>query len=232
MGSLGDNDGDPWFDGPHGRHEKGSRQIPLLRVTSKSLRLELTAVTSWPAKPSIPANASVQPISESPIIDSDPVTIAIPTFTVPTSRAHRKAKMDRIRRRLGSEVPYEVVFPDNAEQGPSDLTKRKQAPLPALPTPASSNKRHEYRLPPPPVENVVVIAKPTTERLSLIPESPEETIEGCQEIHPRILERTIRRQDTSDSLCSDGKTVPSIRRRPSNYRKPPPPLLDPSICSF
>ena len=212
-------------------------QIPLLHAASKSMRLELRAVTNLPMKASIGSPESSAPLpSDSDLPLKSPLTdpvIAIPTFTIPTSHTHRKAKMDRIRKRLGSEVPCEVVFPEDVvgckwSNSEKVTPWRKDASMKSLPiVPSNPSQRH-----------LVVNVK--KERLSFIPECSDESSGGCQELavdFSRMKDGTARRRDTANSsTCSetsdrDGQGVMTLKRHPS-YRKPPPPMLDDSVCSF
>jgi len=238
-------------------HNNGLSQIPLIRVASKSLHLELMALTNWPVNVTMSSSehqgspescASPPPDADNTLKSSltDPV-IAIPTFTIPTSHTHRKAKMDRIRKRLGSEVPYDVVFPEDVEQEPGKCLGRKWSdsekltprrkdtmkPVPTIPPAYSSNPRRKHpERRRPPVTGV------TTARLSFISEYPDESSDLTVDAL-RITDGTAKRRNTADSHLStrsedreDGQGVVTLRKRSSSYRKPPPSMLDDSICSF
>jgi len=240
-------------------HNNESSQIPLIHVASKSLRLELMAVTNWPVNPNLTMGLSERqgssescapppPNSENPLKSSltDPV-ITIPSFTIPTSHTHRKAKMDRIRKRLGSEVPYEVVFPENVEKEAGKCLGREWSnserltpqrkdtikPVSTFPSTYSSNPTHrhsERRRPP--------VTDVTSQRLSFIPEYPDESL-GVYQDSSRMKDGTPKRRNTADSRlstrsesCEDGQGVVTFRKHSPSYRKPPPSMLDDSICSF
>lgn len=247
--SLEAKNGISWFCYPHGSrtsatkaYDDGLSHIPLLRVASKSLRLELTAVTNWPAKPTEQLDQTHEPCT--PPLDSDQLrsslidpAIAVPTFTIPTSHTHRKAKMDRIRKRLGSEVPYQVVFPEDVKQMPEDFSERAMPPRNLHPLPdvtplTPRSHKHLERRRPPLVGNIAI------EKLSLIPECPEEGSGGrriSMVDFSRMKGRTTKRRDTADSrllTCGDGQGVAAFGKRPASYRKPPPPLLEVDLGSF
>src|SRR5260221_7885897 len=237
-------------------HNNESSQIPLIRVASKSLRLELMAVTNWPVKTNFIMGLSERqgssescapppPDSDNPLKSSltDPV-ITVPTFTIPTSHTHRKAKMDRIRKRLGSEVPYDVVFPEDVEPGKSlgrkwpnseRLTPQRKdtmKPVSTFPPAYSSNPTHRH-----PERRRTDVT--TTQRLSFIPEYPDES-PGVYQDSSRMKDGTSKRRNTANSRhlstrsesCEDGQGVVTFKKHSSSYRKPPPSMLDDSICSF
>ena len=207
-------------------------------------------MTNWPVNPTDPS-------TDLPDLDLsfklDPA-IVVPTFTIPTSHTHRKAKMDRIRKKLGSEVPYKLVFPEDFERGHDKSTNHKSLnsekllprrrdavmksdrPLSTLPDfspaylPSPSIGRLERRRPP-------TVIKAANEKLSLIPECLDESSGGSAVDFWGMKDGIARCHNTTEprlSMCSQNSAQCAVRsaKRPPSYRKPPPPILDDSVCSF
>ncbi|RDB16451.1 hypothetical protein Hypma_002831 [Hypsizygus marmoreus] len=91
------------------------------------------SITPSPSpSPSPPRSHSLSPIPSSP--QTSPSS---PTFNIPSVSSERRMKMERLRRKLGEEVPLEMVFPP-AEDSDSDDLGTLITPLVSSPTTESS----------------------------------------------------------------------------------------------
>ncbi|KAF9465978.1 hypothetical protein BDZ94DRAFT_1252722 [Collybia nuda] len=119
-----------------------SRKPPMLRLAMTSSLETIPASPLVAATPAIYTRprASFIDVGEdthftiSPSSSSSPETSPTsPTFTIPSATTERRHKMDRLRRKLGEDVPLDLVFPSGDE--PSPVSSGEERPLPALPIP-------------------------------------------------------------------------------------------------
>jgi hypothetical protein len=82
---------------------------------------------------------TIRPTLAEPSRDS---FLSVPAFNIPSNNSLRLAKMERLRRKLGDDVPIHLVFPDDediASESSTDYTSPDTdmihwRPLPPLPT--------------------------------------------------------------------------------------------------
>ncbi|KAJ3983458.1 hypothetical protein F5890DRAFT_1522819 [Lentinula detonsa] len=91
---------------------------PLLRlaITPPSLdtamKVDCTSSPTPSSDDEVDLRYTIRPTIFEPSRDS---FLAAPTFRVPSNNSLRIAKMDRIRKKLGEDVPIHLVFPDDEE---------------------------------------------------------------------------------------------------------------------
>ncbi|KAF8960824.1 hypothetical protein BDZ97DRAFT_1905782 [Flammula alnicola] len=84
-------------------------KTPMLRLAMESLTLETIQASPLPTVPHshMPPKLHNSP-RNSLVLDSA-------TFIIPTQNSLRKKKMDRLRKKLGSDVPFDLVFPKDSD---------------------------------------------------------------------------------------------------------------------
>ena len=235
----------------------------------------------------LPNQSTLTPTIPIDISPHDSATVSISTNPSPNSI--RRHKMDRLRRKLGSCVPFDLVFPSITEDAPdcSGLNPKEQRVLVSTVShqqtkiTAGASRFTDARDPAmslsdaiaasvalarsqslsPPKHNVRQ-KRPRSapaaefrlkERLSLIMESPEEQRLSCSDDHdfggyedsesrlakpsinqtvcPTLLPKrpatapaSISTPQTWESSGGSPTVKRSLKKRPSSYRKPPPPL--------
>ena len=107
--------------------------------------------------------------------------------------SHRKQKMDRLRKKLGQDVPFELVFPSSDSESERSIT-------PTLP---SSIKDCSVLLPPPPPPPSTSCVRRNSGRLS----SARDSIVGCASVH-----RARRQLVTKQSLNHSNSNLPEPKR--------------------
>ena len=118
-----------------------SRKPPILRLATPSPLETIPASPGWTPQASTHSQAPSNPIDEHDIQrftirphadlspDSSPTP---PSFVIPSSNFDRRNKMERLRRRLGDDVPVDLVFPreTGAANRPSPVLEKTLPPLP------------------------------------------------------------------------------------------------------
>ncbi|KAJ3511248.1 hypothetical protein NLJ89_g4206 [Agrocybe chaxingu] len=196
-------------------------KIPVLRLAMRSLNIETIPASPPPTRASFFATTpsptsseeefSVQFLPDPNDLPSPRNSLVPSTFTIPSENSLRKQKMDRLRKKLGSGVPLQLVFPKDAESSDSDNFPSSPAsdctestlvdttaPLPPpstgakKPTPRITKapprrrpcERHpceDTRYSPGTTNDSDPGFKRVKERLSFIVESPDEHGNGCPE---------------------------------------------------
>lgn len=238
------------------------RKNPVMHLVLGSFRFNYISPTSTPIRPTSIENsvdlssqqseASEEAQLTSPISNCLSPSPKTPTFTIPTSNSLRKAKMDRLRKRLGSEVPVDLVFRDNDPQGPSyaetrcESNRHPLSPLPKKLTKRSSNSSARMKRPRT-QEGCITNTTPASSddlgrvkgQLTFIQESPDEYLPEHKEVvitFPRVKQPIHRSLRTGDSRNSCRGSVnenwtydlgtSTITKRSPSYRKPPPPIVE------
>ncbi|KIM38595.1 hypothetical protein M413DRAFT_447799 [Hebeloma cylindrosporum] len=253
----------------------GTGSVPQLRSTCDDLS---------------PNQSTLSPTIVIDISPQDSATVSM--STTPSPNSIRKQKMDRLRRKLGSCVPLDLVFPSIAKDAPDSSTGTGMNPLlvtashdshqqikstagtarfteardpamslsDAIAASVALARSQNLGSPSSPPKHNVRQKRPRSapaaefrlkERLSLIMESPEEHRLSCSD--SRDLERSedlesqpatelganstvcpgqvSKRPTTAPASISTSKSAGgspplerSLKRRPSSYRKPPPPI--------
>ncbi|KAI8986915.1 hypothetical protein BD414DRAFT_415740 [Trametes punicea] len=86
--------------------------------------------------PSPSCKPRLETIPGSPPFDQLTVTIDPPSFTIPSDASTRREKMRRLRRKLGDDVPADLVFPS-----PEESESEEDSPLISTPTSTMSRER-------------------------------------------------------------------------------------------
>ncbi|CAA7270412.1 unnamed protein product [Cyclocybe aegerita] len=112
-------------------------KIPVLRLAMRSLNIETIPAsppptrTSFFAPSSSPTSSdeefSVQFLPDPNDLPSPRNSLVLSTFTIPSENSLRKQKMDRLRKKLGSGVPLQLVFPKDAASSDSDNSPSSSA---------------------------------------------------------------------------------------------------------
>jgi hypothetical protein len=172
---------------------------PSLRLTSStvtegypsaiaSVKPALDTIPASP-RPEIRANEpSAEPSRHSPISISftETHTSDAPSFDIPSEATLRSAKMERLRRRLGDEVPADLVFPVDVGEASASDPHPQSAPKDQR----ISNKAL------PKIPNPVPRSSFSLERpLFGIVEGPDDHVSGCFEFASR-RERAKRARQT------------------------------------
>lgn len=129
-----------------------------------------------------------------------------PTFTIPTTNSLRKAKMDRLRKKLGSGVPVELVFQENGAQRPSCNSSIRQSSNGVQEAVTTTHTRCEsdnHPLPPRPKNT---LKRSTTSRLKAK--------------HPRSVKGTIDLPPLGGSIADFGPVkgrLPFIQESPDEH---------------
>ncbi|PPQ79451.1 hypothetical protein CVT25_002613 [Psilocybe cyanescens] len=125
---------------------------PLLRLAMESMTLETIPASPSPTRDSF---ADIAPPSLSSVSEEEPASrIFAPSAqsadtpsprnsfvlaSPPSSNSLRKQKMDRLRKKLGSDVPFDLVFPKESNRAHSENTppsfRDKECPSLPLPVP-------------------------------------------------------------------------------------------------
>ncbi|KAI0360617.1 hypothetical protein OH77DRAFT_1392810 [Trametes cingulata] len=88
--------------------------------------------------PSSSRKPRLETIPGSPPFDQLSSSMDPPTFSIPSDAAVRREKMRRLRRKLGENVPTELVFPSSPEESESE--SEEDSPLVATPTSTMSRE--------------------------------------------------------------------------------------------
>ena len=152
-------------------------QGPVLSLFMKAPTLETTPDSS-PDKMSFSRSPRRSPHPEvlfpqySLVPDKDPFLLNSNTsdsYNITSLSSLRKQKMDRLRKKLGGEVPFNLVFPSSDSDSERSIT-------PTLP---SSINEYNALLPPPPPSPPMWRPRKNSGRLS----SARDSIVGCASVH-------------------------------------------------
>ncbi|PPQ78337.1 hypothetical protein CVT26_007703 [Gymnopilus dilepis] len=178
--------------------------IPVLRLAVQSI-LETIPASPDPTQttftdtankplPNAPEAGSIFPAHKA--VSSPRSSVILPPLTIPSPSSLRKQKMDRLRKKLGDDVPLELVFPKEHDVKHSEN-------IPSHAPPANLVKE----CPPLPPPSPRPVAKRATRRIA----SSRDSISGIATIH------RARRQTHTSSAGKQGTLTAN--------RKPVPPAL-------
>jgi len=165
---------------------------PLLRLSSSTVTQGPPAAIASvkPSLDTIPASPHPEVVANKSSTESSRHSLAIsfadnrassaPSFSIPSEAALRSAKMERLKRRLGDEVPADLVFPADVSEVFASDTVVGANPASAPNAGRTSNKAL------PNVPNPVPRSSFSLERpLFGIVEGPDDHVSGCFEFASR-----------------------------------------------
>jgi len=221
--------------------QEDQSNLPMLRLTMKSLNLATAPAPPLPTRTSsVALDGSAESTSESPTSSTEDIhsssnehcsgqahdspvplpqqlskscsSLALTTsFIIPSVNTLRKQKMDRLRRKLGADVPFELVFPNDGDSDDRDSVL-EQADVSPLTTPEELPAAASLTSP----EGPPALASQIQEPVIL---KEEEPLSLAPSLSRKRLPRSTSSHDLTPTQPAQNQ-VPPMPQNPPRYRRP------------